>query len=1827
MEKFDSQYDICPHCGYAAGTMAEEAIHIQPGTCLRNRYIVGKVLGFGGFGVTYIAWDERLQQRVAIKEYLPTEFSTRMPGQMQVTVFGGEKSQQFQAGLSKFVDEAKRLAKFKNEPGIVKIFDSFEENSTAYLVMEYLQGETLASYLERMGTISEQNAVAMLMPVMESLEAVHAEGLIHRDIAPDNIFLTNSGEIKLIDFGASRYATTSHSRSLTVVIKQGFSPEEQYRSRGDHGPHTDVYALSATLYKMITGKTPPDAMERRVKYETKSRDILVEPSRLVKKISKNRENAILNALNVRIEDRTPTVADFMRELEADPPAKRIYGKIKLIDRLRWPLWLKITLPVLFSGVLVFALLLFTGVINFSKFSQEMIVPDGVVSVPDVYGLYNDEAVRLITEAKLLAVTDGTVETEYIPAGKIVKQTPVGGHHMNINDTVLLMVSSGKGVISPENGIATVPYVVWEMKETAIAKLLEAGLAEPDIEERHDESVALGAVISQSLEAGNQVAEGFQLTLVISLGPAAFEMPNVVGQTREQAEKTLTDKGLVVSIEYKKDDTVAEDTVISQNTPGGSSVKRGDQIVITVSSGRETVNVANVVGKAKDEAQKTLKDQGFRVSVLENYDEKIPAGQVIHQSPEAGSAQLPDSIVVIYVSKGKRPITISYNPNGGTVTPESKTGYRTEPYGDLPIPSRAGYTFDGWYSSKAGGTKVTAQTVIEIPSSHSLYAHWSPKVYTVSFNANGGSVTPSPKKVTYGEAYGRLEQISRAGYTFVGWYTAASGGTEVLADSLYTVAADQTLYARWTNKGCTVTFDANGGSVSVSSKNVAYDSAYGTLPTAERTGYVFQGWYTAKTGGNKITETTTVSVTGSQTLYARWTAGTYTVIFSANGGSVTPENKKVTFDAAYGDLPTPTRVGYTFKGWKLPNGDMAIATAKVQTAADHTLVATWGSNPYTVSFNANGGSVSPASKTVTYNGYYSTLPEPTRTGYAFVGWYTAVSGGTEVIASTRYTVAADQTLYARWGEKAYPVTFNANGGTVDPTTKNVVYDATYGSLPTPTRTGYAFKGWYTSATGGSEVVSSTKVTMTTGQTVYAHWQANKYSVTLDPNGGHVSTTKWDVTFDSAYGAIPTPTRDGYRFNGWKNKDGQTVTATTKVSTIGNHTLVADWTANTYTVKFNANGGSVSTSSQNVRYGGPYGTLPTPTRKGYSFNGWYSAPSGGTKVTSDTTVSVNVDHSLYAQWTANTYTVTFTGAEVSPMTVTYGEPYGTLPTPTQTGYEFLGWFTSAEGISKVSPEDYPPAEDHALYGKWRQGEYTVIFYANGGSVSPTTQTALYGSSYGTLPTPTRTGYTFSGWYTSASGGTKVTAETNVLVAGNHTLYAQWAADEYTVTFKTYGGSVSPASISVVFGSTYGDLPTPTLTGQSFLGWYTSPTSGELVTSETIVSKTGDHFLWAHWTINSYTVTFNANGGSVSPASISIVYGSTYGDLPTPTRQGYKFDGWFTSTEGISKVSSADRIPAEDHVLYAKWTYDPYTVTFNANGGSVSPTSQDALYGGPYGPLPTPTRTGYTFNGWYTSASGGTKVTAETNVLVAGNHTLYAQWTAKTLTITFDANGGSVSPTTKTVKYGELYGTLPTPTRPGYTFAGWYSTPSGGIKINASDTVKLSYETVTVYANWYTTLSSISVATKPTKTSYYVGQTLDPTGLTLTATYSNGEKRTITKDFTCTPETLSSAGTQTITVTYGYQSKKTTTFTVTVKEVALVSLSVKSMPYKTVYSVGEVLNTAGLSLTATYNNGVQMTITSGFSCSPTTMSSIGVKTITVSYGSKSTQFRVTVTDSLLA
>ena len=238
-------------------------------------------------------------------------------------------------------------------------------------------------------------------------------------------------------------------------------------------------------------------------------------------------------------------------------------------------------------------------------------------------------------------------------------------------------------------------------------------------------------------------------------------------------------------------------------------------------------------------------------------------------------------------------------------------------------------------------------------------------------------------------------------------------------------------------------------------------------------------------------------------------------------------------------------------------------------------------------------------------------------------------------------------------KNFTVSYNANGGTVSPTSKTVVYGSTYGALATPTRTGYAFAGWYTSATGGTQVTSTTKVSQHQNHTIYARWDTNDYTVTFNGNSGTPSYTSKTVTFDSMYGSLPTASRVGYTFLGWYTAQtgGTLVTSSTKVAIAGNHTLYARWRANTLTVYYDANGGTVSPTSKNVTYNSTYGTLPNPTRTGYTFTGWYTSASGGTKVSSSTKVTTSANHKLYAHWTTNSYTL-----DINPDNNSYGANAG-------------------------------------------------------------------------------------------------------------------------------------------------------------------------------------------------------------------------------------------------------------------------------------------------------------------------------------------------------------------------------------------------------------------------------------------------------------------------------------------------------------------------------------------------------------------------------------------
>jgi uncharacterized repeat protein (TIGR02543 family) len=351
------------------------------------------------------------------------------------------------------------------------------------------------------------------------------------------------------------------------------------------------------------------------------------------------------------------------------------------------------------------------------------------------------------------------------------------------------------------------------------------------------------------------------------------------------------------------------------------------------------------------------------------------------------------------------------------------------------------------------------------------------------------------------------------------------------------------------------------------------------------------------------------------------------------------------------------------------------------------------------------------------------------------------------------------------QTSYSVNFNSNGGSE--VSSIIRLDGeTLGYLPNTSKQGYDFDGWWTEVTGGTKILDST--TVSDDVTYYAHWIRLTYTATFDANEGAAQTTSISQLYGEVIGTLPTATRIGYTFDGWwtEAKGGDEVLDSTIVTE--NITYYAHWTRRSYTATFDANEGTAQTTSVLQLYGKAIGTLPTATRIGHAFDGWYTAASGGSKISPETPL---LDHvTYYAHWNINKYTVNFNsrgGNAISAKTVPHTSAVGTLKSPKRSGYKFLGWYTKASGGSKITATKKVTA-NVTYYAHWVR-VYTVKWNAKGGKVKVTSKTFTKSAKVGKLQTPKRSGYKFLGWYTKASGGSKISKNTKI--SKNKTYYAHW------------------------------------------------------------------------------------------------------------------------------------------------------------------------------------------------------------------------------------------------------------------------------------------------------------------------------------------------------------------------------------------------------------------------------------------------------------------------
>ena len=975
-------------------------------------------------------------------------------------------------------------------------------------------------------------------------------------------------------------------------------------------------------------------------------------------------------------------------------------------------------------------------------------------------------------------------------------------------------------------------------------------------------------------------------------------------------------------------------------------------------------------------------------------------------------------------------------------------YTTIPYNiettgiTLPTASRDGYTFSGWVVSAADGNWTVGESVTANPSGKygniTVEPEWTPNSYTLNFNANktGATVSPASKTVKFDTAVGDLPVPSFTAYDFAGWFTSASAGTQVNADTVYSTIGNSTVYAHWTPTVYNITFNTDGGN---NFEAIAYDveDTSVELPVPVKTGYTFSHWIVEKQAGNWTTGATVSgklsSNYGNVGLKAVYTPNNYTLGFDLNAaaGAVTePECEKssmtVTFASPVGTLPVPTLDGYNFAGWyAAATGGSAVTDATVYTTAgDSTVYASWTPVTYNIITDANGGNDVADG---TYSIENGTIPAgTTRTGYTFSHWEVAEDSGNWVAGETFSAGGSavgkygNVTLKAVWTANNYTATFDGNAPAssvsqpvLDKTTITVTYDSALNAnevLPVATRNGYSFLGWFTQPEGGEKVTTSSVYKTAGATTYYAHWDLIEYTLSFNVNNGNaIDSVKYTVE-DSL--TIPVATRDGYRFTGWfysgvttgswvRNTSYAPDALNLGTGNWGNVELKANYIVISYDITWVING------KTEVRTH-PYNTYPShedpvvedDPRYTYEFTGWDPEIAVVTGDATYTAVFKTTPKQYTVTWVAN-------GETVYSQKVAYGAdvPTGVAVVPEKAGH------TGEWDYSAVTTM---PAEDITIEAVYTPINYTIKWESDGTVID--TDSVAYGTlpSYtGSVPVKAENAmytYTFKGW----------TPEIAV-VTGDATYVAEFTAipKEYTVTWVADGHTV--ATHTVAYGSRITNIPEVPAKIGMVGAWAgipdTMPAEDITITAEYVKGCLVTWYLDGTKTGAYYQLGFE-NGQQ-------IVFDRADPTHPEDAEYNYTFIGWSETPDG-ELISGYPVAGSDDFEYYAVYSKTPkeYTITWVADGVTVH--SEVYAFGSVVDFVPEiPEKTGHT-GVWKSIPS----------TMPASDVTVNAQYTPIDYTITWII-GDEVYPTTF------AYGTTPvftgvthkpSTTTTDFRFVGW-------------------------------------------------------------------------------------------------------------------------------------------------------------------------------------------------
>lgn len=638
MEEYDEDVDvICPFCGNDVVDLSNESFCLSAGSVLKDRYIVGRVLGNGGFGITYIGYDKTLKRKIAIKEFFPAECASRQSGEKQVIPYGGERGEHYENGLKSFEDEALRLANLGSIEGVVNVYDVFPENGTAYIVMEYLSGETVAQMLKRRKTLGFGTTMNIIVPVLRSLVKVHRAGLIHRDISPQNIIRTTEGKIVLIDFGAARQNSLTMSRSLSIILKQGYAPIEQYDNKLEQASWTDVYATAATMYTMLTGVTP-DYANTRLLSET-----LLPVSELKEGLPPQLDDILARALAIRPEDRTQTAQELLDELMTLKDFKkeqRVKTAVKNPDRIKTQ---KIPRNSDLRG---------SDKTNenteWKTYVHERPIESSAVSEME----YRSKTVTSdMIKSPLITVENNSDEFYDVPKSVKVSK-PL------IFVTVLALLVLGTlvtvGYLDRKNNIEVPDFIGDNINDILSNSEYEfdfeiANVYKPDTD--------LDIVIDQTpVSSSRHVKKDSQIRLTVNSLDTEVTIPVLSKLNQATAINTLDALYLDSEIVVVQDDNYEEGSVIRTDPANGSKVKVLTKVTVYVAE--NSVPAPSVVGMLYEDAVSKLESVGLNIGEASyDYSDKYDTGYIISQSVTEGSALEKGASIPVVISLG-RPYEVS-----------------------------------------------------------------------------------------------------------------------------------------------------------------------------------------------------------------------------------------------------------------------------------------------------------------------------------------------------------------------------------------------------------------------------------------------------------------------------------------------------------------------------------------------------------------------------------------------------------------------------------------------------------------------------------------------------------------------------------------------------------------------------------------------------------------------------------------------------------------------------------------------------------------------------------------------------------------------------------------------------------------------------------------------------------------------------------------------------------------------------------------------------------------------------------------------------------------